>query len=650
MHSTASFDTAWPIEPVDPRAQQITWPGCTRGEDSACEQTSEVFETSEVSSVDISSWFGPLTLAATMCSLLVLTWRKWPHVLVDFGRELYVPWQITEGALLYRDVAYFNGPFSPYFNAGLFYIFGVSLTTLIVANIVLLAVLVGLIYHTFARWFDRATSTVVCFVFLCAFCFAQLDMAGNYNYICPYSHEMTHGIFFALVTILGLTAAFNSESTSWQLVTTAGLCWGFTFLGKPEIWIATTIGAGVCFALPVFSRATSISQLTIAATTCLFCGLLPVALFFVAFLRHMPIDQAFLAVTGSWQWILATDVTSQHFYQRTLGLDQPIHSLLLMARAVFCVALVITFAVCYDRWLCGNKKNNSLAAVLGTACLACAYILRTEYSPFLVEGRAMLVAALLTLCGLTVALWRCREDMATFQRLIPLLPWAVVGLLLLGKLMLIPRVHHYGFVLAMPATILALGCLIYYGPAILCRGTNGRAFRTVICCAILLDAVGYVVVSSNYYANKTVAVGQGHDQIMVSSPNQSPMASSLNQALSEIRATVPPDATFVVLPEGIMINYLTRRQNPTPYINFMPPEIVAYGEQRIELALRRGQPDYVLLVHKPTTEYGVGFFGCDEYCRSIMDWVNHNYEPAKTYGAEPLVDVRFGIKLLVRKS
>ena len=26
-------------------------------------------------------------------------------------------WQLSEGAVLYRDIAYFNGPLSPYFNA-----------------------------------------------------------------------------------------------------------------------------------------------------------------------------------------------------------------------------------------------------------------------------------------------------------------------------------------------------------------------------------------------------------------------------------------------------------------------------------------------------------------------------------------------------
>jgi hypothetical protein len=58
------------------------------------------------------------------------SWRKWPDPLIDFGRELYVPWQITGGKVLYRDIASLFGPLSPYVNALWMRMFGVSLMTL----------------------------------------------------------------------------------------------------------------------------------------------------------------------------------------------------------------------------------------------------------------------------------------------------------------------------------------------------------------------------------------------------------------------------------------------------------------------------------------------------------------------------------------
>src|SRR5438067_13798814 len=86
-------------------------------------------------------------VGATMC---VWTWDKSPDPVIDFGRECYVPWRITAGEVLYRDINYFNGPLSPYFNAGLFKLFGTSLRTLKAANVLIVAIATMLIYSIIA--------------------------------------------------------------------------------------------------------------------------------------------------------------------------------------------------------------------------------------------------------------------------------------------------------------------------------------------------------------------------------------------------------------------------------------------------------------------------------------------------------------------
>src|SRR3954464_5474836 len=78
----------------------------------------------------------------TLTAMLAFTWRTWPEPVIDFGRELYVPWQLSQGKVLYRDIAYFNGPLSPYFNSAVFRIFGVSMMKLVYVN---LAILIGIL-------------------------------------------------------------------------------------------------------------------------------------------------------------------------------------------------------------------------------------------------------------------------------------------------------------------------------------------------------------------------------------------------------------------------------------------------------------------------------------------------------------------------
>src|SRR4051794_29910787 len=86
-------------------------------------------------------------IAITFVVMLAWTWFTWPDPIVDFGRELYVPWQINQGKVLYRDIAYFNGPLSPYFNALVFKLLGVSLRSIVIVNVLLLAWMTWMIWR-----------------------------------------------------------------------------------------------------------------------------------------------------------------------------------------------------------------------------------------------------------------------------------------------------------------------------------------------------------------------------------------------------------------------------------------------------------------------------------------------------------------------
>jgi hypothetical protein len=97
-------------------------------------------------------------LAIALLALVWWSWGKWLDPLVDFGRELYLPWQITEGRVLYRDLASFNGPLSPYLNALWFTIGGVSLRTLVVANTAIALLLAWLLFALLGRFASAASA------------------------------------------------------------------------------------------------------------------------------------------------------------------------------------------------------------------------------------------------------------------------------------------------------------------------------------------------------------------------------------------------------------------------------------------------------------------------------------------------------------
>ena len=138
---------------------------------------------------------GLAVVAAAFAIAAALTWGKWPDPIVDYGTQLYMPWRISHGAVLYRDLFYIGGgPFSQYFNALLFKIFGASILTLVIANLIFVAAILALIYHRFLAAANAFVAMTICLGIVLVFTFNEYTLTGNYNYITPYAHEALHGL------------------------------------------------------------------------------------------------------------------------------------------------------------------------------------------------------------------------------------------------------------------------------------------------------------------------------------------------------------------------------------------------------------------------------------------------------------------------
>ena len=109
--------------------------------------------------------------------MTVWTWQTWADVTIDFGREVYVPClQLTEGKILYRDIAYFGGPLSPGINYLWFRLFGVSIRTLVFCNLAILAGLVCLAGYLLSRIASGLAMTGACLVLLIGFAFGTTQL------------------------------------------------------------------------------------------------------------------------------------------------------------------------------------------------------------------------------------------------------------------------------------------------------------------------------------------------------------------------------------------------------------------------------------------------------------------------------------------
>ena len=79
---------------------------------------------------------GVFALALASVGLFILSRGKWSDAIIDSGTEWVYADALSRGQLLYRDVTYWFGPFTPYFLAAFFVPLGSSFRTLAVAGVV----------------------------------------------------------------------------------------------------------------------------------------------------------------------------------------------------------------------------------------------------------------------------------------------------------------------------------------------------------------------------------------------------------------------------------------------------------------------------------------------------------------------------------
>jgi hypothetical protein len=247
--------------------------------------------------------------------------------------------------------------------------------------------------------------------------------------------------------------------------------------------------------------------------------------------------------------------------------------------------------------------------------------------------------------------WKRRHELPTQHLVLPLL-WAAFSLFLLSKMFLHSRIWHYGFYLALPATVLNLYYLNWRLPnSLQAHGFQRSLFRLAISAVLVIAAYHLTVTSNEFYAKKTYAVGAGGDTIRTFPPEVRPHGEAIAHTVAWLKRNTPPNSTLAVLPEGLVVNYLARRPNPTRYASLTPLEVAAYGEENILKSYQAHPPDYITLIHRDSSEFGLGYFGQDpRYGAAMMRWVKENYEPVWLYGSEPLQNGRGGIRILKRHA
>lgn len=600
----------------------------------------------------VRGWFGPACLAAAFAFMAAISWRKWTDVLVDFGRQLYIPWRLSLGETLYQDVYYVHGPLSPYVHAATFKLFGPGLIHLAVFNMVLIAVLGIILYLYVRKLSDAWTAFLAVLTFLLGFAFAHYLSRPNFNWVTPYVYDLTHGLFLGFLTLFLLQGFL--EAPSVKRLAGVGFVLGLTFLTKMEVFLAT--GSAVGCGLILFWWTRRPSPRTIVLQSALVAGtaFIPFSLFLFYFSLKMPVGDALYYLTQTWTFLGNPLLQNFKYYAWLMGTDRLGLNLYLMGIVALWLIGIFLALFAVNHFLQKTGRNVLRWTLYAGMLLACGILLFRSSIPWMQLSRVLplllTASALYLLFELRGGSGLSPDRRSSYIGLVALIVFALASLL---KVFFNTHFSHYGFALALPGTLVFVILASHILPCAAERiSGNALAFRGMTLALVLVFLGMMSTFSYRGYQTKVFPVGEGADLMYDYSPELFDQEGRpfvrgmmIRFAVEYIDQIMDPDDTFLVLPSAIMLNYLSRHGASTPLTNFNSLIWVLQGDEPMLKALQKSPPDYIVFVEEKFTNFGYPYLGKD-YGKVLHGWVMQHYEPVKTIGAEPFTGRGFGIQFL----
>lgn len=575
-------------------------------------------------------WLDAASLLALFFGLLAATWMRWPDALVDFWRNLYVPWRLSEGALLYTEVTDWYGPLPSLAVAAAFSLFGPGLDVLVAINTAVALGCLGALHAALSLVGDRRSAWVGGAVFVTVFCFGQYTTLGNYNFITPYVSQATWGFLGVLLCLEGALRNLSEESRRGWLTAGAGLA--IAWLSKAEtLWAAGTVLA----ALAALHRRP------------------PPGRFFLGF-----------AAVGAPVWLLLTaqggpayglrafnqvlvftlspdvraTLAAVPIFSTDLGTDAPLENLRSHAAwGAGLLGVVLLVALAPRAW----RRSAPATAVVGLA-LGVAVVALTDW---LRVGRALLVPVVLTAALAGGAALRGK------QRWAPLALLCLAALAMLSRMALNVRLFHYGFTMAVLATMVAVHLLVFEAPRF--RLPAGEALPAVWLGAAALVLAGSARLTAHALAMhgaKSATVARGRDAFVSFTPQQHRNPGLVNEMVAAVEQQAPGAKSLVVFPDGAAVSYLTRRPSPIPEFEFNPVSLGFSGMDAVLARLEAHPPDLVLFCSYDLRSHGTPFFGAtDASGRALVAWAQRHYTVVASGPPGPLSVTGHAWDLLARR-
>jgi hypothetical protein len=401
-----------------------------------------------------------------------------------------------------------------------------------------------------------------------------------------------------------------------------GLLFGLTLVLKAEVILAAAaliVAAGVV-------RLRKESCLDPSAVAVAVAGaFLPTVAFAAYFAQHVPAIDACYSAGRAWLNVFGTTrYIAEPAQLKYSGLDAPWRHLGEQAAST-ATALAGCGVVWLVVWIFEKRavvKSAGLAAFAGAA-LATTVAWRLPQETWVECGRCLpgliflylLFRLWMTLKGAPTA----AADVGNGRAALFL---AVLGASLMARMLLAGRIYQFGYFQAAIAAVVIAVVMTTELPAWAAATRAGRIWGTVCALGILLPGVIRLMEKSrSVHAMVNSPMGAGADRFFTFKPSEG------LAAISNVLEKQPRRSTLLVLPEGLMLNYLARMPSPAPHFFYYSAVTEHGNEARIVEKIAATPPDFVVMLPRDLTEYGIRKYGERSGAGGdLLAWMQGRYE------------------------
>ncbi|MBF0152349.1 MAG: hypothetical protein HQL64_01205 [Magnetococcales bacterium] len=571
----------------------------------------------------------PALMAAVFLLMAWDSWLMWVNPVVDFGRELYLPWAVLNGKRPLTDIQVDHGPFSTYYNALIYRLFGTCVQTLLWSNLVWAAWGSVAIYWYFLRCQGVSAGLFAALSFILIPVFSLSD-SSLFNFMAPYANALTHGFILAIFCLLSLSLFATTQKPRFFYL--AALLVGMVFLTKPEPFLAVVVAFLLVVILLTVRPSPGFPRLVPLLPGALGIALVPTFSFLLLF-RFLYPDQSFVinlkVILGSWSHLYSHHYVGTYFQERSMGTDAPLRHIVLMSLSAAILGLIMALSrkllhLSSPPWR-GITWLQPIVAV-SLAMLAVIWMVLEVYlfdGGF--RGGSLLVSGVIS--WYLIKRFPVRKGDGFDTRSLMMLAWGAFALTLEGRVLLNSGLYSFGIILSTPCVVFLAAFLVGDWSRLKPEFGHEQVWISRFA-AIFLSLVLCMMAGLNHHRTRdmTKSIGAGCNRFMAHA--KLPYWSIHGEVDRWVRESLKPRQTFIVLPEGLMFNFLHQVTNPSRLIKLLPPDLTVYSQEEVIDILEKAHPDFILLLFRPMPEYG--FSSLRDYADTVWRWLFRHYHLQET--------------------